>query len=87
MKSASLKPLNPDTDAEQIYANARRVHDEMPELVPEIKALVDAGLIDGWRNVVYVGPPRPSPPGAVALNETLVGPWHKPTENKHGNSR
>lgn len=31
---------------------------EIPDAVPFIRELHQAGLIDGWRNVSYVGPPR-----------------------------
>ena len=30
------------------------VHEHMPELLPEIKAMVEMGLIDGWRNIKSV---------------------------------
>jgi hypothetical protein len=48
--------LQENTDSEdlamEIIARRRElVHKHMPELVPEIKAMVEAGLIDGWRNV------------------------------------
>jgi hypothetical protein len=47
------KPLAPLSKHEQEIIARRRelVHKHMPELVPEIKAMVEAGLIDGWRNV------------------------------------
>jgi hypothetical protein len=47
------KPLAPLSAHEQEIIARRRelVHKHMPELVPEIKAMVEAGLIDGWRNV------------------------------------
>lgn len=34
------------------------VKGQIPEVVPFIKDLYQAGLIEGWRNVVYVGPLR-----------------------------
>ncbi len=34
------------------------VREQIPEAVPLIRDLLGAGLISGWRNVSYVGPPR-----------------------------
>jgi len=45
--------LQPLSDIEQARVAEKRqlVKTHMPELVPEIKELVELGLIDGWRNV------------------------------------
>jgi hypothetical protein len=50
------RPLAPLSAREQEIVGRRRdlVLQHMPELVPEIKALVDAGMIDGWRNVTRI---------------------------------
>mgnify|MGYP001030781518 CR=1 FL=1 len=40
-----------DAEAVEVAEKRRLVLQHMPELVPEIKELVQAGLIDGWRNV------------------------------------
>jgi hypothetical protein len=50
------RPLAPLSAREQEIIGRRRelVLQHMPELVPEIKALVDAGMIDGWRNVTRI---------------------------------
>jgi len=47
------KPLRALTEREKSIIARRRelVHEHMPEVVPQIRALVEAGLIDGWRNV------------------------------------
>ena len=47
------KPLRALTECEKTISARRRalVHEHMPEVVPQIRALVEAGLIDGWRNV------------------------------------
>ena len=58
-----MKPL-PEAERERISANVAAVKALMPGLVPEIKALHEAGLIDGWRSVIYVGPPRAGLSGA-----------------------
>ena len=34
------------------------VHQQIPEALPWIRDLIAAGLIEGWRDVSYVGPPR-----------------------------
>jgi hypothetical protein len=57
---------------EQVAHNVAEVRRLMPELVPEIKALHDAGLIDGWRDVAYIGPPRADPPRAVAVRDMVL---------------
>ena len=48
------------TEAERarIAETRHRFYECMPELVPAVRELVECGLIDGWRNVAYVGPPR-----------------------------
>lgn len=48
-----LPPL-PAWKQEQVAANKALIEEHMPELVPEIKALYEAGLIEGWRAVVKV---------------------------------
>ncbi len=48
---------------EQIAATVAEVKCLMPELVPVVKELYEAGLIDGWRDVAYIGPHRPTPAG------------------------
>lgn len=45
-----LKPLS-DIDQARVVRNRRLVLEHMPEFVPEIKAMAEAGLIDGWRSV------------------------------------
>ena len=50
IKKRPLRELS-QREMELIARRRELVIEHMPELVPEIKALVDAGLIDGWRNV------------------------------------
>lgn len=38
-------------DAARVEANRQFVREHMPELVPTIRALYEAGLIDGWRAI------------------------------------
>lgn len=57
---------------ELIAANVAKVKALMPELVPEIKALHEAGLIDGWRDVVYIGPHRPEPKNSVHAGQMVL---------------
>jgi len=56
-------PAKPLTDKAQARAAEMRaaVLETIPEAVPLIRALHQAGLIDGWRAVTYVGPPREIP--------------------------
>jgi len=81
------RALDPRRDMDQIRANAAAVQAQMPELVPEIKALLAAGLIDGWRNVVYIGPPQPVNPGAVPGTDVMLGTFADALERTHGNHR
>jgi hypothetical protein len=56
-----MRLLHPERDREQIAENRAAVLEKLPELVPFIKELHALGMIDGWRNVVDVGPPEPFP--------------------------
>lgn len=57
---------------EQVAVNVAKVKALMPEMVPEIKALHEAGLIDGWRNVTYIGPHRPEPKNSVHGGQMVI---------------
>lgn len=50
------RPLRALSAAEQakVAENRAAVHKYMPEMLPFIKELHEAGLIDGWRSVVKV---------------------------------
>lgn len=61
-----------NTIVDRARANAAEVKRLMPELVPEIKALHEAGLIEGWRSVTYIGPHRPDPPKAVSAGQMVL---------------
>lgn len=37
---------------------SRMVHEQAPEVIPVMRELHALGMIDGWRDVVYVGPAR-----------------------------
>lgn len=67
-----MKELN-EVDRENIAATVAKVKHLMPELVPMIKELLDAGLIDGWRDVRYVGPHRPNPRHSVSGVDLVLG--------------
>lgn len=49
------KPLKALSEAEQaaVAANQAAIYEHMPELVPIIKELHKAGMIDGWRGVNF----------------------------------
>lgn len=53
---------------------------EIPEARPWISDLVKHGLIDGWRNVAYVGPHRDT--GGVTADVFLAN--SKGTKGHHG---
>lgn len=57
MSAASMKPLN-ENDQARVAALREQVLAEIPEAVPLLRALHQEGLIEGWRAVTYVGPPR-----------------------------
>lgn len=50
------RPLRALSAAEQekVAENRAAVHEHLPEMLPFIKELHEAGLIDGWRSVVKV---------------------------------
>ncbi len=84
-----MKPLN-EKERARVAANVAQVKALMPELVPEIKALHEAGLIEGWRNVAYIGPHRPRPPGerAVHAGQMALESMEKTKERmRNGTSR
>lgn len=59
-----MKPID-DAERARIANNIALVKSLMPEMVPFIKELHEVGLIDGWRNVAYIGPHRPEPRGVT----------------------
>ena len=62
--------LDPERDRDLILANRARIHAELPEAVPFIKAMVDAGMLEGWRSVSRVAKFHERPPGeAVPLSD------------------
>lgn len=80
-----MNALN-QTERDRIAANIEAVKTLMPELLPEIKTLHAAGLIDGWRNVTYIGPHRPSPLGAVSGEHLITTTMEQLKERmKNGN--
>lgn len=82
-----MRPLT-DAKLERARENAARVKALMPEIVTEIKTLVEAGLIDGWRNVEYIGPHRPPGPRTFNLGQIVTESMSKTKERmKHGNHR
>jgi hypothetical protein len=60
-----------DAERTRIANNIALVKSLMPEMAPIIKELHEVGLIEGWRNVVYVGPPRPEPYGVTVAQMVL----------------
>ena len=70
-----MNALN-SSQTERIAANRAAVHAQMPELVPVIGELHAIGLIDGWRDVVYVGPQRADPPSTVSGKDIVVESTH-----------
>ena len=57
----------------RIAQNVVAVKEMLPELVPFLQELHAEGMIEGWRDVAYVGPHRPDPPGAVAVSQMVMG--------------
>lgn len=61
-----------DAERQRIASNVAEVKRLMPELVPEIKALHEAGLIDGWRAVRQVGAELVPEPTAITLDRLCL---------------
>jgi len=55
-----VKPLN-QAEQERVAEQREYVLRELPNAIPSIRALHQAGLIDGWRSIIYIGPPRELP--------------------------
>lgn len=62
-----MKPLS-EAERAAVAHKASLVKALMPELVPVIKELHEAGLIEGWRDVGYIGPHRPPREGERAVH-------------------
>jgi hypothetical protein len=58
--STPARPLTAEAHARAAAMRAA-VLETIPDAVPLIHALHQAGLIDGWRAVTYVGPRREIP--------------------------
>lgn len=67
-------------DEERGRRAAGQVKELIPEAIPFIKDLHQAGLIEGWRNVTYVGPLRES--GGISADRIEL----RPKESQGGNS-
>lgn len=61
-----------DAERQRIASNVAEVKRLMPELVPTIKALHEAGLIDGWRSVRQVGAELAPEPTAITLDRLCL---------------
>lgn len=74
-----MRPLS-EAQLARARETAAKVRELMPEIVPEIKALVAAGLIEGWRNVDYIGPQRPPDPRTFNLTQIVTETMSKTKE-------
>lgn len=66
-----MTPLT-DTERERVAATITAVKEQMPSLANDIKALRAAGFDIGWRDVTYIGPPRPDLPGTVSGRDMVL---------------
>lgn len=68
------RPGAPLSEAERnrVAANVEKVRRLMPGLVPHIKELHEAGLIDGWRAVRQIGPELAPEPTAITLDRVCI---------------
>jgi hypothetical protein len=62
-----MKPMN-QTERDRVAANVSRIKADLPEFVPFFKDLYELGMVTGWRDIDYVGPPRELPPGTKAVS-------------------
>lgn len=51
MRPAAPPPQLSAQQEAEVAANKAFVLDHMPDLLPMLRALVDEGMIDGWRSV------------------------------------
>ncbi|MDK9702480.1 MAG: hypothetical protein OEL20_05020 [Sulfuritalea sp.] len=63
-------PLS-EQQQEEIRARIATVREIFPEFASDMKALVAAGLVRGWRDLEYIGPPRENP-REVAFDATQM---------------
>lgn len=66
-----MLPLSPE-QRERVAANAAEVKRLMPEMVATIKALHEAGMIDGWRAVRQIGAELAPEPTAITLDRIYL---------------
>jgi hypothetical protein len=73
------KPLS-DAQNEAIALKVAQARKIFPGLANEVRALVDAGLIQGWRNLEYIGPPREETGIAFDATQLVILRPEKPVE-------
>ncbi len=78
-----MKPMS-DAERTRVATNVELVKALMPEMAPVIKELHSLGLIDGWRDIAYVGPHRPEPKGVTGDQMVLVSVTETKERMKRG---
>lgn len=72
---------------ERVAANAAEVKRLMPELVPTIRALHAAGMIDGWRSVRQIGAELAKEPSAISMDRIVITTRKQREEEEKRNGR
>lgn len=67
-----MRPLDPAADRQRIADNIGLVKKVFPEMVGNVRDLHAAGLIDGWRNLAWVGPSGVPVPGFESAVEPVL---------------
>lgn len=57
---------------DQVAANVARIKADLPEFIPFFKELYELGMVTGWRDITYVGPPRADPPGGIHAGQMVL---------------
>lgn len=56
---------------ERVAANIATIKRDMPELVPFFKELHALGMVNGWRDIAYIGPTPPERGRAVSAADMV----------------
>ncbi len=75
-------PLSAEQE-KQIEARVAKVREIFPSLSKDVKALMEAGLIRGWRDLAYIGPPREEEGVAFDATQLVIHRPAKPTDALH----
>lgn len=79
-----MKPMD-EAERARVASNIAAIKRDIPEFADFFKELFALGMVTGWRDVDYVGPPRDGPRGLTADQLVLESAADLKARMKHGN--